>query len=249
MAKASPEYVVPPRACEILGCSIDDLKRLVIERSLDLYVEATGWKCFAVPWHCQDKNWSEPHIERFDDGHERRTYRNGSGYSFSTQTFDVMGTWRISSSDDRLELINRDTANHPLWLAPVSSKHAADVHQTHPEIFQWSDFRLIVIDKDPANRITWNDVLFRRRDFIQAKNSRADSMKEELELIIQNMQNNGLPVNPASVMDELKRRAGSTGSCVVETFGDGVIWTRLSNGQKEKLDTKILRSRLDRMKQ
>ena len=78
--------------------------------------------------------------------------------------------------------------------------------------------------------------------------TRHDDMQIEIDDVRAGLEQRGEPATPAKVMAMLKARAGRPDSCISETAPDGVIWTRGSSGEPEKLSADNLKSRLSRRK-
>lgn len=78
--------------------------------------------------------------------------------------------------------------------------------------------------------------------------TRHDDIQIEIDDVRAGLEQQGEPATPAKVMAMLKARAGRSDSCISETAPDGVIWTRGSSGEPEKLSADNLKSRLSRRK-
>ncbi len=76
--------------------------------------------------------------------------------------------------------------------------------------------------------------------------ARQDDMAIEIEDVVIEMEKAGWKVAAASVMTNLKARAGRPESCITEAISEGVMWVRGSSNQPEKLTTANLRDRLKR---
>src|SRR5690606_31998220 len=76
--------------------------------------------------------------------------------------------------------------------------------------------------------------------------TRHDDIQIEIDDVRAGLEQRGEPATPAKVMAMLKARAGRPDSCISETAPDGVIWTRGSSGEPEKLTADNLKSRLNR---
>lgn len=76
--------------------------------------------------------------------------------------------------------------------------------------------------------------------------ARQDDMAIEIGDVVSEMERGGLRVSAASVMTNLKARAGRPESCITEAISEGVMWVRGSRNQPEKLTTANLRDRLKR---
>jgi hypothetical protein len=76
--------------------------------------------------------------------------------------------------------------------------------------------------------------------------ARSDDMAIELSCVIAGLEQQGEHVTPAKVMALLRARAGRPDSCIYDTAPNGVLWTRGSSGEPEKLTMEALKKRISR---
>lgn len=75
---------------------------------------------------------------------------------------------------------------------------------------------------------------------------RHDDIQIEIDDAKVNVKQRGEHVTPAKVMALLRARAGRPDSCIYDTAPNGVLWTRGSSGEPEKLTMEALKKRISR---
>lgn len=80
------------------------------------------------------------------------------------------------------------------------------------------------------------------------KLSKQDDIAIELECVMSTMSDAGELITAASVMRQLQARVGARDTCIRDSFQDGVVWLRGSNGQLERLTHNQLAHRLKRLR-
>ncbi len=104
-------------------------------------------------------------------------------------------------------------------------------------------------DPDPAQeraRRTQADTTAITRKSIKVP-VRQDDLARELLEILKAMVQSGASPTPAAVMDELKRRKDSVGSCIEEAGDAWVTWSSSQTNKTKVLDMEALGARIDRM--
>lgn len=76
---------------------------------------------------------------------------------------------------------------------------------------------------------------------------RFDDLRAELESILRKMAASDERITAGTVMPKLRARIGIPGTCIIDQFPDGVLWSR-GTGTPEKLTTDMLAKRIDRWK-
>lgn len=81
---------------------------------------------------------------------------------------------------------------------------------------------------------------------VAAGRQRHDDIAIEIDDVLADFERRGERATTARVMTMLKGRAGQPASCISETALDGVIWTRGTTGEHEKLTIENLKKRIAR---
>lgn len=76
--------------------------------------------------------------------------------------------------------------------------------------------------------------------------TRHDDIQIEIDDVRAGLEQQGEHVTPAKVMALLRARAGRPDSCIYDTAPNGVLWTRGSSGEPEKLTMEALKKRISR---
>lgn len=161
-----PDYLRLNEVAELLKCEPHHVKDLLVEAKLRCGVMARGWWGHALP---ADRRWRRltGGVADFGpDGEHDKTfsYRDlETGQSFRVRSAYVAQFWYLTHST-AYEFFTSAAAEvlEDFLLEPEDGE---TLHKEHPDRFPWPEFSFWPFrDQDPPPRVTWQDILFLRRD-------------------------------------------------------------------------------------